>query len=88
MYPAQTTSSTPCSSSQSAIALVARLAIGVVREREDSSRHTRRLGPRQRSRVGVLDATATTGNPASSSACRFVPSPLTRTPITRARSSR
>ena len=32
----------------------------------------------------VLDATATTGKSASSSACEFVPSPLTRTPITRA----
>jgi hypothetical protein len=31
---------------------------------------------------GLLDATAAIGSPSSISACKFVPSPLTRTPIT------
>ena len=34
-------------------------------------------------RSGLFDATAAIGNPSSISACRFVPSPETRTPITR-----
>ena len=68
---------------------VTRLAIGVVGRARNSPPARARTAARASARAsGVLDATATTGSPASSSACRFVPSPLTRTPITRARSSR
>ena len=82
-YPARTTRSTPSSSSQVAIA----------RSRSSRSRGSRG----RRSPSGFLpraravsawasrrfDATAAIGRPASRSACRFVPFPETRTPITR-----
>ena len=61
--------------------------------RGPGSRRARRPRSRRtaRSSAGAplrLLATATTGRPASSSACRFVPRPLTRTPITRSARSR
>jgi hypothetical protein len=45
-------------------------------------------GPSSAFAFVLFEATATTGKSASSSACRFVPAPLTRTPITGSRRSR
>ena len=62
---------------------VALLAVGVVGQLEGGRGNARRARAleRPRARRGSRRR-RTTGNPASSSACRFEPSPLTRTPIT------
>src|SRR5215207_8715503 len=88
MYPAQTTRVTPRSSSQTAIASsrasrlsessAAKTAVSIPAASARSSART----------PGLFEATQAIGRPASISACRYVPSPLTRTPITRARSVR
>ena len=61
---------------------VARVAVRIVVERNVAVA-TPAASARASARApGTFDATATTGRPASSSACRLVPSPETSTPIT------
>ena len=63
---------------------VARVPVGVAVERKRRAGHTGALPPgARRCAPGLLDATAATATPASSSACRFEPSPLTRVPTRR-----
>ena len=62
---------------------VALLAARVVVEREGRGRDPGVSRALERGRPGRFDATAAIGRPASMSAWRFVPSPETRTPITR-----
>src|SRR5918994_7364068 len=88
MYPAHTTSVTPCASSQRPIA-----SSRSSRVSKSSSGKLRAATPAllARSSAGaaaLFDATQATGRPASSSAWRFVPSPEARTPITPRRSAR
>ena len=67
---------------------VARGAVGVSRRARTHGRIAASGARRSAGASRRFDATATTGRPASSSACRFVPSPLTSTPITRSLRSR
>src|SRR3954452_5244924 len=81
MYPASTTSSTPCSSSH----------VAITRSRSSRSAWKSRLNvavgtPAARARTSTwaslrLEATAVTGSPLSRIACRFEPLPEARTPI-------
>ena len=67
------------------VALLARAEVGGVEHRRLMPARWARSSART---PALLDATATTGRCASMSAWRFVPSPETRIPITRARCSR
>ena len=66
---------------------VARVTVGVLLGRKHSRRDASRWARPIARAPATFDAT-TTGRPASRSACKFVPSPDTSTPITRERSSR
>src|SRR5262245_6411038 len=87
MNPAHTTSFTPRCSNQSAIA-----ESRSSRESKSSRAKTAVSIPAASARSsacapGRLELTPAIGSPSSISACRFVPSPETRTPITRSAGS-
>ena len=84
-----TTSSTPCSCEP--VGHARRRApsrLGVVVELEDGGRDAGVSRPRERARAGGSTRRRRSAGPRRCSACRFVPSPLTRTPITRSARSR